>query len=188
MHLRIDYLKRRCTMAGGSEHPSAARNTVIVALSGEGIVIQRRGGQRTVIKVGEAEAGGAYALHENSAPAEFGGVPLHIHREAEEAFYVLEGEMTVYTENDTLLAPAGAFVLIPRGTIHSVGNRGAGPVRWLTLFSPAAGAGWVEAAAALQSSSTGNVDPDELAAMFRQHGMEVVGPPPAADEIGRRVT
>jgi len=165
---------------GESEHASAAHNTVVITSPGEGIVIQRRGGQHTAIKVGETEAGGAYALHENSAPGGFGGVPLHIHREAEEAFYVLEGEMTVYTETEAIAAPSGTFVLIPRGTVHSVANLGEGPVRWLTLFSPAAGAGWVQAVASLQAAKA-NVAPNELAATFRQHGMEIVGPPPDAN-------
>jgi uncharacterized cupin superfamily protein len=70
---------------------------VTVTLAGDGVVVRRRGGQRTEIKVGETGTGGAYALHVNTAPAGFGGVPFHLHRDADEGFYVLEGELTVYS-------------------------------------------------------------------------------------------
>lgn len=100
-------------------------DAVIVVLPGEGEVVQRRYGERTIVKAAEAETRGAYALRDNSAPAGYNAVPFHLHREAEEAFYVLEGELTVFTEGRTLAAPAGSFVLIPRRTVHSLANRGA---------------------------------------------------------------
>ena len=145
-------------------------DAVIVVPPGEGEVVPRRFGERTVVKAAEAETRGAYAVRENTVPAGFGGVPFHRHREAEEAFYVLEGELTVFTEARTLAAPAGAFVLVPRGTVHSIANRGAVPVRWLTLISPAWVSGWIQAEAA---------DPGDREAIYLRYGLEIVGPPPA---------
>jgi mannose-6-phosphate isomerase-like protein (cupin superfamily) len=145
-------------------------DAVIVVAPGEGEVVQRRFGERTVVKAAEAETGGAYAVRENSAPAGFNAVPFHLHREAEEAFYVLEGELTVFSEGRTLAAPAGSFVLVRRGTVHSLANRGAVLVRWLTLISPAWVSGWIQAEAA---------DPDDRAAIYLRYGLEIVGPPPA---------
>ena len=145
-------------------------DAVVVVPPGAGEVVPRRFGERTVVKAAEAETRGAYAVRENSAPAGFGHVPFHRHREAEEAFYVLEGELTVFTEGRTLAAPAGSFVLIPRGAVHSLANRGAVPVRWLTLISPAWVSGWIQAEAA---------DPDDRAAIYLRYGLEIVGPPPA---------
>ena len=141
----------------------------VVVPPGEGEVVPRRFGERTVVKAAEAQTRGAYAVRENSVPAGFGGVPFHLHREAEEAFYVLEGELTVFTEGRTLAAPTGAFVLIPRGTVHAIANRGAVPVRWLTLISPAWVSGWIQAE---------SVDPDNRAVIYRRYGLEIVGPPP----------
>jgi uncharacterized cupin superfamily protein len=145
-------------------------DAVVVVPPGAGEVVPRRFGERTVVKAAEADTRGAYAVRENSVPAGFGGVPFHLHREAEEAFYVLEGELTVFTEGRTLAAPAGSFVLIPRGTAHSLANRAAVPARWLTLISPAWVSGWIHAESA---------DPDDREAIYLRYGLEIVGPPPA---------
>lgn len=144
-------------------------DAVVVVPPGAGEVVPRQYGERTVVKAAEAETRGAYAVRENSVPAGFGGVPFHLHREAEEAFYVLEGELTVFTEGRTLAAPAGSFVLVARGTVHSLANRGAVPVRWLTLISPAWVSGWIQAESA---------DPDNREAIYLRYGLEIVGPPP----------
>jgi mannose-6-phosphate isomerase-like protein (cupin superfamily) len=144
-------------------------DAVVVVPAGAGRVVPRRHGEHTTVKVAEAETRGAYAVRENTVPAGFAGVPMHLHRDAEEAFYVLDGELTVYTEGRTLAAPAGAFVLIPRGTVHAIANRGEVPVRWLTMISPAWVSGWIEAERA---------DPDNLAAVHARYGLEIVGPPP----------
>ena len=72
-------------------------DAVVVVPPGAGEVVPRPTGERTVVKAAEAETGGAYAIRENSAPAGYNAVPFHLHREAEEAFFILEGEMTVFT-------------------------------------------------------------------------------------------
>jgi mannose-6-phosphate isomerase-like protein (cupin superfamily) len=145
-------------------------DAVVVVPPGAGEVVPRQYGELTVVKAAEAETHGAYAVRENSVPAGFGSVPFHLHREAEEAFYILEGELTVFTEDRTLAAPAGSFVLVPRGTVHSLANRGAVPVRWLTLNSPAWVSGWIQAEAD---------DPGNREAIHLRYGLEIVAPPPA---------
>lgn len=154
---------------------------VLVVLPGEGKVIQRRYGQQTVTKVTAAETDGAYSVRENSMPAASAGVPLHIHREAEEAFYILEGVMTVYEGEQRMEAPAGSFVLIMRGTPHTLANWSNQPVRWLTFFSPGWVSNWVEEESdLLLASATGEIDPAQRAAIYEKFGMEIVGPPPKA--------
>jgi mannose-6-phosphate isomerase-like protein (cupin superfamily) len=145
---------------------------IVVVPPGEGEVVPRRFGERTVVKAAEAETRGAYAVRENTVPAGFAAVPFHRHLGAEEAFYVLEGELTVFTEDRSLAAPAGGFALVPRGTVHSLANRGAVPVRWLTLISPAWVSGWIQEEAAA-------LDERQRAAVYLRHGLEIVGPPPA---------
>jgi mannose-6-phosphate isomerase-like protein (cupin superfamily) len=141
----------------------------VVVLPGEGKAVPRRYGEQTVIKATEANTRGAYAVRENSVPPGFGGVPLHLHREAEEAFFVLDGELTVFAEDATLAAPAGSFVLIPRGTVHAIANPGAVPVRWLTIISPAWVSAWIEEE---------TTDPDKQAGVYAKYGLEIIGPPP----------
>jgi mannose-6-phosphate isomerase-like protein (cupin superfamily) len=160
---------------------TAAGGAILVVRPGEGKSVHRRYGEQTVIKVAQAETRGAYAVRENAAPAGFGGVPLHIHHTAEEAFYVLDGELTVYAADAVLPAPAGSFVLIPRGTPHSFANRGPAGVRWLTILSPAWVSAWVEEESELlRSSAPGEPDAAALRAIGERYGLEVVGPPPPA--------
>ena len=61
---------------------------------------------------------------------------LHRHNHTDEAFYVLEGELTARI-NDTISEyPAGSYILIPRGTPHAQGNRGRAPAKILLMMTP----------------------------------------------------
>src|SRR5215213_8263671 len=52
-------------------------------------------GGRMVVKVRDEDTAGAYSIHDNTIPPGSPGPRPHIHRHHEEAFYVLEGELTV---------------------------------------------------------------------------------------------
>jgi mannose-6-phosphate isomerase-like protein (cupin superfamily) len=77
-----------------------------------------------------------YSLLENFLPAHSPGPRPHIHHRHEEAFYVLEGELTLRRGAETILAPAGAFVVIPPGVVHQPANAGSQPAKVLILFAP----------------------------------------------------
>ena len=79
---------------------------------------------------------GAYSLHEMMKPSGE-GPPPHVHDNMEEAFYILEGEFTFVIGGSSLVAPAGSFVLAPRGVMHGFHNSGQGEGRYLRFFSPA---------------------------------------------------
>jgi mannose-6-phosphate isomerase-like protein (cupin superfamily) len=61
--------------------------------------------------------------------------PLHLHRNDDEAWYVLEGEMHVQAGDDVVKASAGSSVFVPRGTPHTYWNPGEAPVRYLLIMS-----------------------------------------------------
>jgi quercetin dioxygenase-like cupin family protein len=61
---------------------------------------------------------------------------LHRHNHTDEAFYVLEGVLTVKIDATVSEYPAGSYVLIPRGTPHAQGNGGKVPVRILLTMTP----------------------------------------------------
>jgi mannose-6-phosphate isomerase-like protein (cupin superfamily) len=152
---------------------------VLVVDPGRGRPVTRLNGEQTVIKAGRIDTAGAYALRENLIPAGFRRVPMHRHRDADEAFYVLDGVLSVRAGERRIDAEPGAFVLIARGTAHALANLGDRPARWLTVFSPAERAEWVEAEDDLLAASQGSPDPDALAAIHRRYGLELLGPPPS---------
>jgi mannose-6-phosphate isomerase-like protein (cupin superfamily) len=72
----------------------------------------------TTLKAAAAQTAGAYSM-EDLAPRG-SGTPLHRHREDDEEFYILAGDLTFYLGNDQpIQASAGSFVHIPGGTVHA---------------------------------------------------------------------
>ena len=61
--------------------------------------------------------------------------PLHLHRNDDEAWYVLEGTLCVRVGKDVVEARAGSAVFVPRGTPHTYWNPGPGPVRYLLVMT-----------------------------------------------------
>jgi quercetin dioxygenase-like cupin family protein len=61
----------------------------------------------------------------------------HSHPEEDDAFYILDGELTFIFGDETLAAPPGTFVLVPPGVEHGFRNDGDSPVRILNLHAPA---------------------------------------------------
>ena len=108
--------------------------------------------------------------------------PLHIHHDADETFYVLEGEATIVVVDERVEAKAGDFVLGPRGVPHAflvTSDR----AKLLVTFSPAGGfPGFVDEVAipvaAGEKPDPMMPDGAEFARLMMQYGIELVGPPP----------
>ena len=60
----------------------------------------------------------------------------HVHSEEDDAFYILEGEMTFVLEEGEVKAGPGAFVLVPPGVEHGFRNDGDSSVRMLNIHAP----------------------------------------------------
>lgn len=104
-----------------------------VVQPGEGRRVTALGSTYTTKAAAETTKG-AYALVEE----EFWGdpTPLHSHANAEEAFYVLSGEVAAWIGTDETVARTGSFLLVPRGTPHALRRLSAEPVLLLTVISP----------------------------------------------------
>jgi len=61
--------------------------------------------------------------------------PLHLHRNDDEAWYVLEGTLIVRVGDKDVEARAGSAVLVPHGTPHTYWNPAAGPARYLLIMT-----------------------------------------------------
>lgn len=149
------------------------RSAAFVLKPGEGRSIDLGSFQMSVKATGESTAG-AFSLLEADEPAGF-GPPMHIHHDAAEAFYVLQGEYLIFLEDREFSCPAGSFVFIPAGEMHSfrVGPTGS---RKLNIYTPAAMVGYFDELG--EAVSAGNADPQSLSQIAMRHSMEVLGPVP----------
>ena len=66
------------------------------------------------------------------------GPPSHVHPDEDDAFLVLDGELTFAVAGEEVAAPAGTFVLVPPGVEHTFENRTDTPVRILNIHAPPA--------------------------------------------------
>ncbi len=117
---------------------------------------------------------GAFSLIETVETIAGSGPPLHIHRDAAESFYVLEGSYDMHLDGRDFRCPAGSFVYVPRGMPHTF-RAGAAGSRKLNLYTPSAMEGYFEDLA--EALRTG-VDEDELSRIAERYSMEVIGPVP----------
>jgi mannose-6-phosphate isomerase-like protein (cupin superfamily) len=100
---------------------------------GEGSQINFRG-TKMVVKVSGDDSEGRYSLIEMIHPPNIGPA-LHVHPNAPEAYYVLEGEYIIRCGNKTYHSRIGDFVFIPKGAPH---NYQSGPTGGKVLvISPA---------------------------------------------------
>ena len=126
------------------------------------------------VKATAEQTGDAFTLLEADEPPGF-GPPMHIHRDAAEAFYVLAGEYIIFVRDEEFACPAGSFIFIPAGVPHGF-RVGTQPSRKLNLYTPAAMVGYFdELSAAL---AKGEADQDVLSQIADRFGMDVIGPVP----------
>jgi mannose-6-phosphate isomerase-like protein (cupin superfamily) len=71
-----------------------------------------------------------------TAPAPGVGPPLH-HHDFDEAFYVLEGELTFRLRDEVVKVGPGELVFAPRGVPHTFANLSDAPARQLITCTPA---------------------------------------------------
>lgn len=101
----------------------------------EGRVICIVGDVYRFLATGE-ETDNRFAQWEATVPPG-GGPPPHVHQREEEAFYVLEGEITFRLGDQKIVAGPGMFASIPPGKLHSFKNETNKPVRMLIQVVPA---------------------------------------------------
>lgn len=135
------------------------------------------------ILAGAEEAGGRFALMDTLS-RKGAEPPRHIHREEDEAWYVLEGEISFYIGDETHRATPGSFVFAPRGIPHSFVFE-TDVIRMLILLAPGGpeehfrDPRFSEPAQALTLRPPAEGPPDvaALVADMKRYGVEVAGPP-----------
>ena len=135
---------------------------------------------RMTIKVTAAMTGGAYGLFESLMPPAF-SPPLHVHHREDEAFWILEGTLTLRCGDETFSGGPGTYVFLPRDVPHTFVVEGPGPARMLTLLSPGGGEAFFVAAGRPAGHDgfppPGPPDIERLRQAATGFGMEILGPP-----------
>lgn len=137
-------------------------------------------GARFTIKAGGANGSLALAVVEALA---FRSTepPMHIHHREDEAWFVLDGQLSFHVGGEVLVAGSGSFAFAPRGLPHSF-TVDVEPTRVLVFAAPA---GFERFAMELGVPATGDEPPpglsipapEVLGAVGERYGIEVVGPP-----------
>jgi quercetin dioxygenase-like cupin family protein len=129
------------------------------------------GPNRAVFSLSGDETGGKYSLTEfTMAPPPTPGPPAHIHEDADEAIYVLEGTLEMGIGEQRVTGVAGALMLVPRGTLHALANPGPGPARMLIILSPPGYEGFWREMAELRARLGGPPDAETtLALQLKYH-------------------
>ena len=149
--------------------------------SGEGEAIWFLGCLVTV-KTGGEETGDAFSIAEHVYPAGF-GPPPHIHRNEDEAFYVLEGEVAFLSGGATFRGGHGAYVRMPRGLPHTFRVEGDTPARLLIVTAPAGferfirDAGIPAADRTAPAPAATGADIERMLATAPRYGIEFLPPP-----------
>src|SRR4051794_1035988 len=81
-----------------------------------------------ILTFGPEQTAGAYMVMVGEGPPG-PGPALHEHPTTDEAFYVAAGEAVFQLEDEEISVSAGGFVFVPRGTAHTVSNKGTEPLR-----------------------------------------------------------
>jgi quercetin dioxygenase-like cupin family protein len=111
-------------------------NTLVVREAGIGPVHDVLGVIHTYKALAD-ETGGLVSIWETAVPPG-AGAPRHSHTGEDEAFYVLEGEVTVEAagQERPIVLGAGGFIYSPRGIAHAFRNSGGGILRMLVMCVP----------------------------------------------------
>lgn len=156
------------------------QSTPIVIRPGEGTAIWHIDSLMTFKALAE-DTGGRLTAWEELLP-QHSSPPLHVHHDADEAWFVLDGLLTFRVQDDEYAAENGAFVWAPRGLAHTF-RVDSPTARVLGLALPGGFDRFVRATGrpaenpSLPPPPAGPPDIAALVGAAREHGMEIVGPP-----------
>lgn len=100
------------------------------------------------------ETGGTYSLTEfTMAPPPAPGPPPHIHEDADEEVYILEGSLIMGMGERSLTGSVGSVLFRPQGHAALTGQCRDGPARFLVILSPPGYEGFWREIAALRAAT-----------------------------------
>ncbi|MDK3258287.1 cupin domain-containing protein [Blastococcus capsensis] len=161
-------------------HTTSAEPAPVLTAPGEGTAIWHVDTLMTFKALTE-DTGGRLAVWEQLLPRR-SSPPLHVHHQEDEAWFVLDGEITFQVGDRAWAATPGSFVWAPRGLPHTF-RVDSPTARVLALAVPgrfdlfARATGRPAEEPTLPPPPENPPDMTALVGAARQHGMEVLGPP-----------
>jgi mannose-6-phosphate isomerase-like protein (cupin superfamily) len=120
-----------------------------------------------LVRVPAEVSSGAFTLFEEVPP--LADTPLHVHRNEDELFYVLEGEHVFRVGEDEHRVGPGGLVFAPRGVPHAQRRVVPGHGRELVLTTPGGFEGFFRELATAQAA--GSLGPDAYATASERFGI-----------------
>ena len=104
------------------------------------------------------------------------GPPLHLHREQDDTFYILDGILTVQVGEDVFDIGPGDFLSIPPRVPHTFDNlhNGSEPVRAINLITPA---GHFDMFDEMTRVQAGPNQSEAFSEVADRYGTVIIGPP-----------
>lgn len=164
---------------------SMVRGPGFVRGAGEGEALWVLGGLYT-FKALAAETDGGCTVVEVRAPEGF-AIPVHLHEEEGEGFYVADGEVTFVLGDRAVRAPTGSFAYAPRNVEHAF-RFDTADAKLILFFAPCNAGheglfrelGDPAPRPEVPPPPEGAPDLERLAEIAGRHGTRWVGPPPGA--------
>ena len=146
-------------------------------------------GTLITLKASAKTTNGAFSLIEQVAPVGF-APSKHVHHGEDEAFYILDGELTFFLDERTLQVSTGTYLYLPREVPHSFRVEGTAPARLLQWTYPAGlEQFFVELGVPTNDLSVPPPAPAEvmqesigrLLALAPKYQLDILGPPPGME-------
>jgi quercetin dioxygenase-like cupin family protein len=139
---------------------------------------------RVVVRIGFEDGQDRISVLEHQAP-HGDSPPLHVHRNEDEVFHLLEGEVAFRVGDKQLHGKAGDTILAPKGIPHTYRVLSAAGARWLTITTGEDFERFVRALGRPADRDglpdrSGPPTPEQVEALVAgaaRHGIDIVGPP-----------
>lgn len=125
------------------------------------------------VKISGKDTNNGFAMFEQTSLSQGRGTPLHVHPYQDEMFYVVEGEYYFQIGEDKFRLSVGETIFLPKNIPHAwtqVSEKG----KMTVIFQPA---GKMEEFFVTMSGLDHEPTPKEIAQIFIDNEMQVVGPP-----------
>jgi len=127
----------------------------------------------TAVRATGDQTKGEYSLFEQLLPPGI-GMPLHVHHNEDETFFVLEGKVTIWIGGQRIDARPGTWVFGPRDVPHAFRGEGETAARLLLTLNPSGFEHFIYALGE-KTQPTAPPDMEHVLSVAKQHGVDIFG-------------